>query len=340
MRNRRFLSAVRHRKTYLGAVAVSGAALVAAGAVAGCGPTGSVSQHVSAPRPSVTVSQTPERPAPAPSSSSAAPTQSGSPQIGSPQSPGPQSPESPSAGPQSPDLQTPNPQTPNLQTPNLQIPNPQSPEPPIPSPSPSYTGAPIPVIGHTAAGGRSVALTFDDGPGPYTPQILAVLAQYNVKATFCEIGRQVAADPAAVQQVVAAGHRLCDHTVDHPQPLHTLPYAKQAYEIGGAKAQIIRAGGPGTQVNWFRAPGGDFSAQSDRIAVQDGLHPLAWTVDTLDWTRPGVPAIMANVHKELRPGGVILMHDGGGDRSQSVAALKQLIPWLISQGYSFSLPAS
>ncbi|MCC9309028.1 polysaccharide deacetylase family protein [Kitasatospora sp. RB6PN24] len=191
-----------------------------------------------------------------------------------------------------------------------------------------------------AAGGKTVALTFDDGPGPYTGQILDLLDQYHAKATFCEIGPQASANPALVKRIVADGNRLCDHTVHHPQPMHTLPLDKQTYEITAAKDMITRAGGPGTQVSWFRAPGGDFSTANRQIAVQDGLRPLGWTVDTRDWARPGVDQILANAKSELKPGGIILMHDGGGDRSQSVAALAQLLPWLVQQGYTFDFPAS
>ncbi|WP_327069699.1 polysaccharide deacetylase family protein [Kitasatospora sp. NBC_01302] len=217
------------------------------------------------------------------------------------------------------------------------------------SPAPATTaGAPVPakdapgssISYATATGGRTVALTFDDGPGKATGQVLALLAQYHAKATFCEIGPQATANPALVKQILAGGHRLCDHTVHHPQPMHTLSHDKQVYEIDAAKDMITAAGGPGTQVSWFRAPGGDFSADNRQIAVQDGLRPLGWTVDTRDWSKPGVPAIIANVKKELHPGGIILMHDGGGDRSQTVAALQQLLPWLVQQGYTFDFPAA
>ncbi|WBO61739.1 polysaccharide deacetylase family protein [Streptomyces camelliae] len=192
----------------------------------------------------------------------------------------------------------------------------------------------------TATGGRTVALTFDDGPGTATGQILDLLAQYHVKATFCQIGTQAAANPALVKRIIADGHRLCDHTVDHPQPMRTLPHDRQVHEITAAKDMISKAGGPGTQIRWFRAPGGDFSPDNRQIAVQAGLRPLGWTVDTRDWSRPGVASILATAKQELRPGGIILMHDGGGDRSQTVAALRQLLPWLTGQGYTFSLPTS
>ncbi|MDH6139553.1 peptidoglycan/xylan/chitin deacetylase (PgdA/CDA1 family) [Kitasatospora sp. GP30] len=209
-----------------------------------------------------------------------------------------------------------------------------------PRPAPDAPGTSI--VYNTASSttnGKTVALTFDDGPGPYTGQILDLLDQYHVKATFCEIGPQATANPALVKRIVADGHRLCDHTVHHPQPMHTLSLDKQTYEITAAKDMIVAAGGPGTQVSWFRAPGGDFSKANRQIAAQDGLRPLGWTVDTRDWARPGVDQILANAKSELKPGGIILMHDGGGDRSESVAALAQLLPWLVQQGYTFDFPA-
>ncbi|PYC88126.1 polysaccharide deacetylase family protein [Streptomyces tateyamensis] len=206
-----------------------------------------------------------------------------------------------------------------------------------PLPAPDAPGTSI--VYSTATGGRTVALTFDDGPGPATGQVLDLLARYGAKATFCEIGPQASANPALVQRIRAEGHRLCDHTVHHPQPMHTLPHDRQVYEITAAKDMIVQAGGPGTQVSWFRAPGGDFSADNRQIAADAGLRPLGWTVDTRDWAKPGVDKIVSTAQRELHPGGIILMHDGGGDRSQTVAALAQLLPWLVQQGYTFAFPA-
>ncbi|MFD5461711.1 polysaccharide deacetylase family protein [Kitasatospora sp. NPDC127059] len=212
-----------------------------------------------------------------------------------------------------------------------------TPAPPAP---PAHPGSATKVIGSTASGGRTVALTFDDGPGPATGQVLDLLAQYHVKATFCEIGQNAAANPALVKRILAEGHRLCDHSVHHPQPFEKLPHDKAVYEIGAARDMIVKAGGPGTRIDWFRAPGGGFNADNEHIAAGLGMDSLGWSVDPRDWSRPGVPAIVSTVQKQLKPGGVILMHDGGGDRSQTVAALKQLLPWLVSQGYTFDFPAS
>ncbi|WP_042403480.1 polysaccharide deacetylase family protein [Streptacidiphilus carbonis] len=191
----------------------------------------------------------------------------------------------------------------------------------------------------TGSRGRVVALTFDDGPSPvWTPRILALLAQYHAHATFCEIGPNAKAAPAMVKAIEAAGDRLCDHSVSHNEAMSKWSEQRQTYEIAGAKKMIEDAGGAGTQVDWFRAPGGDFSPLNRHISVQNGLRPLGWTVDSQDWMRPGVPKILSNIHKELVPGAIILMHDGGGDRSQTMAALQQLLPELVSKGYSFEFP--
>ncbi|MFJ5924279.1 polysaccharide deacetylase family protein [Kitasatospora sp. NPDC092948] len=196
------------------------------------------------------------------------------------------------------------------------------------------------VLAHTASGGRTVALTFDDGPGPATGQVLDLLAQYDAKATFCEIGNNAKAHPAAVKRILAEGHRLCDHTVDHPQPMHTQSHERQVAEIADAKAQIVDAAGGDAQITWWRAPGGDFTAENEQIGADQGMKSLGWSVDPRDWSRPGVQSIVHTVQQNLRPGGVVLMHDGGGDRTQTVAALKQLLPWLVAQGYTFDFPQS
>ncbi|MFC1417943.1 polysaccharide deacetylase family protein [Streptacidiphilus cavernicola] len=193
---------------------------------------------------------------------------------------------------------------------------------------------------YTGAKDRSIALTFDDGPSPvWTPKILAVLAKYHAHATFCEIGPNARANLAMVKAIRAAGDRLCDHSVSHNEAMSKWSIARQTYEIAGAQAMIEAAGGSGTEVGWFRAPGGDFSPLNRQIAAEHGLRPLAWSVDSEDWKRPGVAKILGNVHRELSNGAIVLMHDGGGDRSQTVAALKQLLPQLVHAGYAFDFPA-
>jgi peptidoglycan/xylan/chitin deacetylase (PgdA/CDA1 family) len=195
-----------------------------------------------------------------------------------------------------------------------------------------------PVIGHLKAPG-AIALTFDDGPDPtWTPKVLALLQKHHVQAVFCEIGREAEAYPAVVRQVVAAGDMLCDHTQNHDEHIASRSEQQIYAEINDAKVAIANATG-GAAPLFFRAPGGDWSPEVEQIARSDGMTPLKWTVDPRDWARPGTQAIVQTVLRELRPGGVILLHDGGGDRSQTIAALSQLLDELPRLGYTFTTPS-
>ncbi len=186
--------------------------------------------------------------------------------------------------------------------------------------------------------GKAVNITIDDGPDPrWTPKVLAVLAHNGVKAVFCMIGPQAAAHPDIVRQVVAAGHRLCDHTVAHNTAMDHRSTAYQKRQIMVAAHQIRQASG-GVMPMYYRAPGGAFTPYSRQIAAAAGMRPLGWNVDAKDYERPGVPVIMHTVRDELPNGPTLLLHDGGGDRSQTVATLKLLLPWLRQHGYTFGFP--
>ncbi|MEU4116668.1 polysaccharide deacetylase family protein [Kitasatospora sp. NPDC028055] len=194
-------------------------------------------------------------------------------------------------------------------------------------------------IAHASeAGGNAVNITIDDGPDPvWTPKVLDVLKRYGVKATFCMIGPQAKAHPDLVKQVVAAGHRLCDHTVDHDTSMDKKPVAYQEREILDAKKMIEQAAG-GAEVMYYRAPGGSFTPDSRRIAAANGMRPLGWNVDSKDFEKPGTAAIVETVKKELGNGPTVLFHDGGGDRQQTVEALGQVLTWLKSQGRATGFP--
>ncbi|MGW1997698.1 polysaccharide deacetylase family protein [Embleya sp. NPDC001921] len=190
----------------------------------------------------------------------------------------------------------------------------------------------------TDPGHRTVALTFDDGPDPrWTPRVLALLDEYDVKATFCMVGPNASRHPDLVRRVVAAGHRLCDHSVTHDEQIDKRSTPRVEHEIVSARDEITRAA-PGHDVDWFRAPGGAWSPTVRQMSAAYGMKPLGWSVDTRDWEKPGVDKILDNVRRELRPGGVVLMHDAGGDRTQSVEALARLLPWLKAEGYRFAFP--
>ncbi|MBW5484036.1 polysaccharide deacetylase family protein [Streptomyces bambusae] len=195
-------------------------------------------------------------------------------------------------------------------------------------------------IAHASeAGGAAVNITIDDGPDPvWTPQVLDVLARYDVKATFCMIGPQAKDHPDLVKRVVAAGHRLCDHTTAHDTGMAAKPVAYQEQQILEAQRMIEEAAGGGAAVEYYRAPGGAFTPDSRRIAAAHGMRPLGWNVDTKDFSTPGVDAIVNTVKNELRNGPTVLFHDGGGNRRQSVQALDRVLAWLKEEGRPTGFP--
>ncbi|MGW9435922.1 polysaccharide deacetylase family protein [Streptomyces sp. NPDC055607] len=194
-------------------------------------------------------------------------------------------------------------------------------------------------IAHDAeAGGTAVNITIDDGPDPrWTPQMLDILKENGVKAVFCMVGPEAKRHPDLVKKVVAEGHRLCDHTISHDTSMDKKSVAYQKRQILDAKKMIEDAAG-GAKVEYYRAPGGAFTPDSRRIAAAAGMRPLGWNVDTKDFELPGTASIVNTVKNELSNGPTILFHDGGGDRGQTVAALRQVLPWLKQQGHAFSFP--
>jgi peptidoglycan-N-acetylglucosamine deacetylase len=169
---------------------------------------------------------------------------------------------------------------------------------------------------------REVALTFDDGPGPYTLRILAVLRRDHVPATFFEIGRLVDADPSITRRLAEAGEVIGDHTQDHRFLTILTPMA-QRDEIVDAEHAITHARAPLPHL--FRPPYGSFDHATLTTLRARRLLMVLWTVDTSDYARPGVPRIVDVALDGARPGAIILLHDGGGDRSETVAALPRII---------------
>ena len=185
---------------------------------------------------------------------------------------------------------------------------------------------------------RPVALTFDDGPSPqWTPLILQALADAQVHATFCIIGRQAQQYPALVRQIVDGGHTLCNHTWDHDEQLNHRSEAQILKQMGKAQAAITQASG-GVAPTFFRAPGGAWSGQVELLARRLHMTPLKWTVDPRDWARPGAGHIVRSVMTTVRPGGIVLLHDGGGRRDQTLAALRYFLVRLPAYKYRFQVP--
>lgn len=183
---------------------------------------------------------------------------------------------------------------------------------------------------------KVVALTFDDGPSPDTPQFLQVLKQAGVKATFCMIGRQVVAHPEWVRAVAAAGMTLCNHTQNHDEHIDRAgPSLVQAEIQGGADAlgRVL-----GKAPTFYRPPAGTLSPLIEDDAHRLGEQVLGWSVDPSDYEKPGTEKILTSVMAQVQPGAIILLHDGGGDRTQTLAALPRIIAELKAQGYSFTTP--
>jgi peptidoglycan/xylan/chitin deacetylase (PgdA/CDA1 family) len=193
--------------------------------------------------------------------------------------------------------------------------------------------------GLTGRDGDTVALTFDDGPHPtYTPQVLAILRDHGVTATFCVVGQQVETYPDLLRQVVADGHALCDHTITHDMSLPTRSDGVISEEIGGT-LDAIHAAAPDADVPFFRAPGGYFAANVNAVAESLGQTPLGWSIDTRDWSKPGATAIHDQIVSDIHPGAIVLLHDGGGNRAGTVKALPGIIESLHDLGYEFVVPA-
>lgn len=195
-------------------------------------------------------------------------------------------------------------------------------------------------IGNAKVNGEKVvALTFDDGPWKTTNDLLDVLEANGAKATFFTIGNQISEYPDAVKRASSMGCQICSHTWDHAAGsgqgvnITYMTADEQTEEVNkgfGAIDDLL-----GTKVSRvFRAPGGNFYG-----SAVSNLQPLitaeiGWDIDTEDWRRPGADAIASQILK-ASPGSVILMHDGGGDRTQTIEALKTALPQLVSEGYRF-----
>lgn len=178
-----------------------------------------------------------------------------------------------------------------------------------------------------------VALTFDDGPDPvWTPKVLDVLARHDAVATFCVVGERMSGNETLLRRIHEEGHTLCNHTASHDYGLPARPPDQVRDEIASVQAQLAAAV-PDARVAAFRAPGGRFSATVVSSADALGLDAWAWSIDTQDWRTADRDAIVASVLDHVAPGSVVLLHDSGGDRSATVAALDEMLPVLTAAGY-------
>lgn len=179
---------------------------------------------------------------------------------------------------------------------------------------------------------RVVALTFDDGPGVDTDQLLDLLERLKVPATFFMLGKNVPEFPETVKRLVDSGLPIDDHTMEHPN-LSQLSASDQRAQIEGAAQEIERSGSPYPRL--FRPPYGSYDETTHDVLERLRMLSVLWSVDSEDYTKPGVDRIVDNVVSAIHPGAIVLMHDGGGDRTQTIAAVERIVPELRRQGYRF-----
>lgn len=178
-----------------------------------------------------------------------------------------------------------------------------------------------------------VVLTFDDGPHPgSTKAIVDTLVKNGIHAEFFMLGAQVRRYPDLARYVVNHGMRAQNHSMDHPV-FTRLSRAAMLRQIDGCTRQIHDV--TGTMPTYFRPPYGSTNRAVAKAAASRGLRVVLWTVDPLDWKRPPASTIVARVVKAVRPGSIVLDHDGGGDRSHTVAALPRIIAALRKANYDF-----
>jgi peptidoglycan/xylan/chitin deacetylase (PgdA/CDA1 family) len=174
---------------------------------------------------------------------------------------------------------------------------------------------------------NAVALTFDDGPGPYTEGFLAVLRQKHVHGTFFEIGQEVPGRAETMRRILRDGNEIGNHTTHHG--------SYPGYGDLSETNALIRSA-THFQPCLFRPPGGTVNSSVVTAAGAAGLKTILWDVDPSDWTNPGSGAVYSRVVGATRPGSIVLMHDGGGNRGGTLAALPQIIDTLRARGYRFA----
>jgi peptidoglycan/xylan/chitin deacetylase (PgdA/CDA1 family) len=198
---------------------------------------------------------------------------------------------------------------------------------PLPGPSTSLLGlrAALPVtegVTHGDPAQPMVALTFDDGPSGRTAAILRVLANHGVHATFFVVGRSTHGLEPLLRRIAATGNELADHTYSHADLL-ALGEPARKRQLQWTRGLVARA--TGVQPRFFRPPYGATGPAVNRLGRTLGLIPVLWSVDSRDWQLPGTKAIVRRVLANVGPGAIVLMHDGGGDRQETLRALPAIL---------------
>jgi peptidoglycan/xylan/chitin deacetylase (PgdA/CDA1 family) len=197
-------------------------------------------------------------------------------------------------------------------------------------------------MAHT--GSTAVALTFDDGPDPVnTPKILEVLRANGVKATFCLVGFRVRDHPELVRQIVAGGHTLCNHSWQHLTDLAKRDQTYIDWDLQHTNDMIHAAVGNDVPIKYFRAPGGNFTADLVAKGRSMGMAPIYWDVDPQDWNHSNdandaahIARVIAEVKRQVRQGSIILSHDNV--QPDTIVAYQTLVPLLKQHFTLIPLP--
>ncbi|MFC3883992.1 polysaccharide deacetylase family protein [Bacillus songklensis] len=183
---------------------------------------------------------------------------------------------------------------------------------------------------------KRIALTFDDGPDRiYTPQILDILREKGVPATFFVVGQQVKRFPELTQRIVREGHSIGNHTWSHPK-LPKLTTSQVIQQVQSTQEEIERV--TGMKSDLFRPPYGAYTAADIRVLDEHGYRSILWSVDTVDWSGLSAEEILSIVNRDKSPGGIILQHGFealNGELDGSVQALPKMIDQLREEGYEF-----
>lgn len=180
---------------------------------------------------------------------------------------------------------------------------------------------------------KIIALTFDDGPDPvFTPKVLDILQKNHANGTFFVLGEQVEQYPDVAKMIVDQGNEIANHTYTHP---HTKGTSIAKLEKEMLKTHTIILGATHTVPTLFRPPEGYFNKKIVALAKENGYRVIlwSWTQDTRDWANPGVKAIINKVLKNAKSGDIVIFHDCGGDRSQTIKALGPVIEGLKEKGF-------
>jgi peptidoglycan/xylan/chitin deacetylase (PgdA/CDA1 family) len=179
----------------------------------------------------------------------------------------------------------------------------------------------------------AVALTFDDGPDPrYTPRVLETLERYRVTATFFCVGAAARAHPDLLARAADAGHLVANHTWSHPY-LPDLSHEELRWQVEATGSALTAAAGQAAAAGLVRPPYGAYTPDVLSWLAEQDATTVLWDIDTDDWQLPGPDVIAGQAVQGARNGSIVLMHDGGGDRTQTATALPRIIEGLHNRGF-------